>query len=242
MEPQGIFVIKDKENAIAQIESLCKKYNSKSAVNNKQSVALFKAYCRETLNMLETCFATEMQGAARCKQFVEKLLHTDDINIAQIGVSQVFDMSMCLWKIAQNSIRIKDMPSCKKLTEMSPEDAAAAAVDLIKSDIVKGIAKSWLLGVKIKDAIEISDIRRYYNAQIEELQKELREEQREISPIEQFLMDKFNAEIGYCDIADAKTGVDAAKEAVDLLDIAHKNIKKFEQKLNNTTLQINMSL
>lgn len=238
MEPRGIFVINDKENAVAQIEHICTKYNSKNAANNVQSIALFKAYCRETINMLETCFATEMQGAARCKRFVEAFLHTDDINITQIGAIQIFDMLIRLRNIAQNAIRIKDMPSCKKLTELSSEDAIAAATDLIKSDIVKGIAKSWILGTKIKDAIDISDIRKYYNDQIEELQKELREEQREISPIEQFLMDKFNAEIGYCNIASIKTGIGATKEVVGLLDIAHKNIKKFEQQLDNTTLQI----
>lgn len=121
---------------------------------------------------------------------------------------------------------------------MSTEDAATAATDLIKSDIVKGIAKSLLLGTKLKDAIKISDIRKYYNDQIEELQKKLHEEQREISPIEQFLMDKFNAEIGYCDIASVKTGIGATKELVGLLDIARNNIKKFEQQLDNTTLQI----
>lgn len=239
MEPQGIFVIKDKENAVVQIDNICNKYSLKNAANNVQSIAIFKAYCRETIDMLETCFATEMQGAARCKRFVEKFLHTDNINITQIGTIQIFDMLMRLRNIAQNAIRIKDMPSCKKLTELSTEDAIAAATDLIKSDIVKGIAKSLILGTKIKDAIEISDIRKYYNDQIEELQKELREEQREMTPIEQFLMDKFNAEIGYCDIASIKTGVGAAKEIVGLLDIARKNINKFEQQLDNMTLQIN---
>lgn len=238
MTPRGIFVIKGKENAIAQIEHLCKKYNLKNAANNVQSIAIFKAYCRETISMLKICFATEMQGAARCKRFVEAFLHTDDINITQAATIQIFDMLMRLRNIAQNSIRIKDMPSCKKLTELSTEDATAAATDLIKSDIVKGIAKSLLLGTKLKDAIKISDIRKYYNDQIEELQKELHEEQREISPIEQFLMDKFNAEIGYCDIASIKTGIGAAKEVVGLLDIARKNIDKFEQQLDNTTLQI----
>ena len=238
MELRGIFVINDKENAIAQIEHLCKKYSSKNAANNVQFVAQFKAYCRETIDMLETCFATEMQGAARCKRFIEAFLHTDDINIMQAATIQIFGMLMQLRNIAQNAIRIKDMPSCKKLTELSTKDAIAAATDLTKSDIVKGIAKSWILGTKIKDAIEISDIRRYYNDQIEELQKELHEEQREISPIEQFLMDKFNAEIGYCDIASIKTGIGAAKEVVGLLDIARENINKFEQQLDNITLQI----
>lgn len=239
MELRGIFVINDKKNAVAQIEHLCKKYNSKNAANNVQSVALFKAYCRETINILETCFATEMQGAARCKRFVEAFLLTDDINSTQIATMYIFDMLMQLRNIAQNATLIKDLPSCKKLTEMSTDDAIAAATDLIKSDIVKGIAKSLLLGTKFKDVIEISDVRKYYNDQIEELQKELREEQREISPIEQFLMDKFNAEIGYCDIASIKTGIGAAKEVVGLLDIARMNIKKFEQQLDNMTLQIN---
>lgn len=241
MEPRGIFVINDKENAVAQIEHLCKKYSSKNAANNVQSIALFKAYCRETISMLETCFATEMQGAARCKRFVEAFLLTDDINNTQAATIQIFDMLMQLWNIAQNAIRIKDMPSCKKLTELSTEDAIAAATDLIKSDIVKGIAKSWILGTKIKDAIEISDIHKYYNDQIKELQKELQEEQREITPIEQFLMDKFNAEIGYCDIASIKTGIGTAKEVVGLLDIARKNINKFEQQWGKISLQINSS-
>ncbi len=201
-------------------------------------MALFRAYCRKTIDTLETCFATEMQGASRCKRFVEKFAHTDDIKIAQEGPNQIFYMLMQLRDIAQNAILIKDLPSCKKLTELSTEDAIAAATDLIKSDIVKGVAKSLLLGVKIKDAIDISDVRNYYNEQIKELRKELDEEQREISPIEQFLMDKFNAEIGYCDIASIKTGIGAAKEVVGLLDIARKNINKFERQLDNMSLQI----
>ena len=208
MEPQGIFVIKSgKEYAITQIDNLCKKYSSKNAANNIQTIALFKAYCRETIDMLETCFATEMQGASRCRRFVEKCAHTDDINIVQVGSIQIFDMLIHLREIVRNATLIKDMPSCKKLIELSTEDAIAAATDLVKSDIVKGIAKRWLLRTKIKDAIEISDVKNYYNEQIKELQKELDEEYREITPIERFLMDKFNAEIGYCDIASVKTGV-----------------------------------
>ncbi len=241
MNPRGIFVVKDKENAVAQIENLCKKYSLKNASNNVQTIALFRAYCRETIDMLKKCFVTEMQGASRCKRFVETFAHTDNIDIAKAGTIQIFDMLMRLRNIAQNAIRIKDLPSCKKLTELSTEDAVAAATDLVKSDIIKGVAKSWLLGTKIKDAIEISDIRKYYNDQIEELQKELCEEQREISPIEQFLMDKFNAEIGYCDIASIKTGAGIAKEAEGLLNIAYKHIDKFERQLDNMKLQINTS-
>lgn len=71
MEPRGIFVINDKNNAVAEIDNLCKKYNSKNATNNVQSIAIFKSYCRETIDMLEKCFAIEIQGASRCRRFVE---------------------------------------------------------------------------------------------------------------------------------------------------------------------------
>lgn len=78
-----------------------KKYNSKNAANNVQSIAIFKAYCRETIDMIEKCFAIEMQGASRCRRFVEKFLYTDDIIITQIGTAQIFDMLMQLRNIAQ---------------------------------------------------------------------------------------------------------------------------------------------
>lgn len=62
MNPQGIFVIKGKENAVAQIEHLCKKYNLKNAANNVQSIAIFKASCQETISMLENVLLQKCKG------------------------------------------------------------------------------------------------------------------------------------------------------------------------------------
>ncbi len=101
MEPRGIFVIKDKENAVAQIEHLCKNTIQKNAANNVQSVALFKAYCRETISMLETCFATEMQRCHPLQTICRSILYTDDINNTQAATIQIFDMLMQLRNIAQ---------------------------------------------------------------------------------------------------------------------------------------------
>ena len=49
-----------------------------------------------------------------------------------------------------------------------------------------------------------------------------------ISPMEQFLLDKFNAEIGYCNIALFKAGIGAAEELKWLVEIGKKHIEKFE--------------
>ncbi len=109
MKPQGIFVVKDKENAVAQIDNLCKKYNSKNADNNRQFMALFRAYCQETIDLLEKCFATEMQGASRCKRFVEKFTHTDNIDSKSRHYS---------------SIRYVDAPS-RHCTKCNPDKGLA---------------------------------------------------------------------------------------------------------------------
>lgn len=46
--------------------------------------------------------------------------------------------------------------------------------------------------------------------------------------MEQFLLDKFNAEIGYCNIALFKAGIDAVEELKGLVEIGKKHIEKFE--------------
>ena len=65
-----------------------------------------------------------------------------------------------------------------------------------------------------------------------ELQREANEEQHIVVPIEQFLIDKCNAEIGYCDMAMIKIGLKATTEINELVDSAHKNIDKFEKEMN----------
>lgn len=123
---------------------------------------------------------------------------------------------------------------------MSSKDLAAAASDLVKSDIVKGVAKTILIGLGIADSIGISDVRNYYCNLKTELQMELAENNRPISPTEQFLMEKFDAEIGYCDLALQKAGLGMPKESADLVDIARKNIVKFESRRSDS-VQFNMN-
>ena len=57
---------------------------------------------------------------------------------------------------------------------------------------------------------------------------------RSISPIEQFLLDKFNAEIGYCNIALFKAGIGAVEELKGLVEIGKKHIEKYENEYRST--------
>ncbi len=52
--------------------------------------------------------------------------------------------------------------------------------------------------------------------------------------MEQFLLDKFNAEIGYCNIALFKAGIGAVEELKGLAEIGKKHIEKFEKEYRSS--------
>ena len=126
------------------------------------------------------------------------------------------------------SIPVKDLPSCKKLTELSEKDAIAAAKDLIKNDIVKAGIGLFLLGVKVGEMVQVSHVKNFYNEQLDILQSDIRDAGRCSNEIENRLIEKFNAEIGYCNLAFVKIGIDSAKEVVGLLDKSKQDIQKYE--------------
>lgn len=241
MDHKGLFVLKRGKNEILnQIQQVCKGQGFDSVISEKQRVSLFKTCCRRTIDVIDDCFASEMYGPSRCKQIVKNLMLCDDIEQVENGRVVVLNLLSDLYCIAQNAVKISDLPSCKRLTEMSSKDLAAAASDLVKSDIVKGVAKTILIGLGIADSIGISDVRNYYCNLKTELQRELAENNRQIRPAEQFLMEKFDAEIGYCDLASQKAGLGMLKESADLVDIARKNIVKFESRKSDS-VQFNMN-
>lgn len=220
---------KDKEYVLAKIDTLCKKYHNRIGANDEQRKALFRSYCHDTVEVFDECFEITMLGMKRCINKVEGFRKCDNINI-EAATSVILMMLADLRALVMEMIPIKDLPSCKKLTELSLEDAISKAKDLVKNDIVKEGASTLLLCKKAYDVVTIQDVRSYYQNCLEELQSEIQIKDGQISPIEQFLLDKFNAELGYCHIAMFKTGIGASKEIGDLVEIAKKDIEKYEQK------------
>ena len=53
----------------------------------------------------------------------------------------------------------------------------------------------------------------------------------ESCPVELFLIDKFNAEIGYCNIALLKAGMGVTEELKALVEIGRAHIEKYENNL-----------
>ena len=229
MELLGIFVtVKPKVEALAMIDGFTHKYDNKHSCNARQDVALFKAYCHDAAKVITECFASEMWGPQRCVRRLEYFRSNDDVALLKPMSLEAGGMLLGLRNIIAESIPIKDLPSCKRLTELSTGDAISAINDLGKNSIVKTVVCAGLLGKNISDSIEISDVEKYYLRQIEELKRELAEEHREMCNIEVFLMAKYQAELGYCHQARVKTGIGTVKEIVGIINNASEAIRKYE--------------
>lgn len=237
-----IFVaIKETDYIEAQIGGLCEKYNNRCGADYVQQRALFRSYCYDTIKLFEDCFETSMLGIQRCITKVEVYRRIDDLDIRR-ATFDIVDLLCELKDMVRTMVPIKDLPSCKKLTELSAEDIVSKAKDLVKNDFVKAAVGAYLLGSKVNDVVKIEDVRGYYSERLAQLNSEIQTKGKGISPMEQFLLDKFNAEIGYCNIALFKAGIGAVEEYKGLVEIGKKHIEKFEKEYRSSERRKEMYL
>ena len=229
-----IFVaIKETDYIEAQIGGLCEKYNNRCGADYVQQRALFRSYCYDTIKLFEDCFETSMLGIQRCVSKVKGYQTIDNLDIRR-ATFDIVDMLCELKDIVRTMVPIKYLPSCKRLTELSAEDIVSKAKDLVKNDIVKAVVGVYLLGSKVNDLVKIEDVKGYYSERLAQLNSEIQTKGKGISPMEQFLLDKFNAEIGYCNIALFKARIGAAEELKGLAEIGKKHIERFEKEYRSS--------
>lgn len=230
MELLGIFITKKgKDEVLAIFDSLNQKYGVKHSTNVRQEIALCKSFCHDVAKAITECFEAEMWGPKRCLRRLEQYQSNDNVDKVPAVAFDTIGILLGLRKIIVDAIAIKDLPSCKHLTELSTGDAVSVINDLGKNNIVKAIVCAGLLGKNIADRIEISDVEKFYMRQIEELEHELAEEHREMCDIELFLMAKYRAELGYCHQARVKTGLSIVKEIVGIIKNADEVIRKYKE-------------
>lgn len=230
MQISGIFiVVKDKESSLEQFNQLKERYGTlHGGYNRHQEVNLCKAYCHDLQSAIKECFEYEMYAPQKCLKKLAAFQKNDDPSKVSTISFQAGDIASGLYTIIKNSVPIKDFPSCKKLSELSIDDAVSAINDLGKNKIVKVAVCSILLGKKIYDRIQISDIESFYKERICELETELHEIERPAIDMEEYLLMKFKAELGYCQKARIKTGLGAVKEIVGIIGNIDDAIENYE--------------
>ena len=82
----------------------------------------------------------------------------------------------------------------------------------------------------MNDVVNIEDVKNYYADRLKQLDCEIQVKGGSVSPIEQYLLDKFNAEIGYCNLALFKSGIGITNELKGLVETGKKHIERFESR------------
>lgn len=226
-----IFLLKkDKDFVLDKIDKIFRKYQTINATNDVQRRTIMRQCCHDIDCLLDECFEPSLLGVAKCKQKTNKCYCVDNPMLVDASFCILGRLLSDLKARTYNAIPLKDYPSCRKLVGLSPEDVVSKTKDLVKNDIVKAGVCFLLLGLGVGKAINIADIKKLYKGFLDELQKEILEKNDGISPVEQELMDWFNAEIGYCDLAMCKAGISIGENVAELIDIAQKNIERYENR------------
>ena len=77
--------------------------------------------------------------------------------------------------------------------------------------------------------IQISDIESFYEERIKELETEIQLAGRPPIDMEKYLLNKFKAELGYCQKARIKTGLGVVKEIIGIIGNIDAAIEKYEE-------------
>lgn len=151
MKLDEIYVaVKEIDYIETRINALCEKYNHYRGVSIGQQKAWLRNYCHDTILLLDDCFETSMLGMRRCKARLAAYQNRDDVGIDNATID-IFNILCELKQLVRTMVPIKDLPSCKKLAELSAEDIVSKAKNLVKSDIVKAGVGALLLGFKMDD-------------------------------------------------------------------------------------------
>lgn len=236
MAVSGIFIIvKEKEEALDIFNGLKSKYGFlHGGYSSIQELKLLKAYCHDVIGAIVECFESQMYGPSAYIKKIADIQQSDDLYRISSNAMHVANIAIDLYNIIDESIPLKDFPSCRKLAELSVADAVSAGNDLIGKHIVKASVCCALLGKNVSDIVKIADVEDFYIGRINELNFELRELGREPIPMETYLLKKFKAELGYCSEARVKAGLGIAKEIIGLIGSAADAINDYESMIPKT--------
>lgn len=227
----GLYIIKKDVNDVRmEISQIMKNYKVGLSVFEEKVAS--KRYCEMTWRLLENYFEPGMCGVEKCKRLLKPYKDSDDINLLRIGKNISDEILLELSSMMNNTIPLKDFPSCKEILNCSTDIAVECVKDMANSKFAKiGIGLVSLLS-KGKDTVTAVDVWNFYFTIKKELEREMHEESWVLSPVEQELYYKAKAECGYCFKAMLKTGFGIVHELKGIIDeaTADDDIRQFEER------------
>lgn len=233
--------------AMAPIEALHKdvadafEYAQKHKVLlNQSDIASQRAFCDKVYKILSTRMVQGLHAVEKTKKKIKEGMTSDYATLLMATSSYALGILCDIKDRFAHVIPLSEFPSCKHMLSLEKDLVKTAIKELCEDDpVVKQLINIGAIAKGIYDANTIIQVLLFYKNFVLELEREQNDEHWTLCEIEQWLLDKANAECGYCYIALLKVGCTLSKDIHDFIDEtkAHASIHHFEEKWQNHSEQ-----
>ena len=233
--------------AMAPIEALHKdvadafEYAKKhKVILNQSDIASQRVFCEKVYKILSTRMVQGLYSVEKTKKKIKEGMTSDNATLLMATSSYALGILCDIKDRFAHVIPLSDFPTCKHMLSLEKDLIKTAIKELCEDNpIVKQLINIGAIAKGIYDANTIIQVLLFYKNFVLELEREQNEEHWHLCETEQWLLDKSNAECGYCYLALLKVGCTLSKDINDFIDEAkaHASIHHFEDTYHNPTDQ-----
>jgi hypothetical protein len=207
---------------------------------NQSDIASQRAFCDKVYKILSTRMVQGLYAVEKTKKKIKEGMTSDNMTLLMVTSSDALGILCDIKNRFAHVIPLSDFPSCKHMLSLEKDLIKTAIKELCEDNpIVKQLINIGAIAKGIYDANTIIQVLLFYKNFVVELEREQNDEHWTLCEMEQWLLDKSNAECGYCYLALLKVGYTLSEDIHDFIDEAkaHQSIHHFEAKWHNQNKQ-----
>ena len=203
---------------------------------NQYDTASQRAFCEKVYKLLSTRMVQGVYAVEKTKKKIKEGMTSDNATLLMATSSYALGILCDIKDRFAHVIPLSEFPSCKHMLSLEKDLIKTAIKELCEDNpVVKQLINIGAIAQGIYDANAIIQVLLFYKNFVLELEREQNDEHWTLCKMEQWLLDKANAECGYCYLALLKVGCTLSKDIYDFIDEAKANqsIHNFEEKYHN---------
>ena len=203
---------------------------------NRSDVESKRAFCDKVYKILSTRLLQGLYAVEKTKKKLKAEMTSDNAILLMDASAYAFGVICDIKNRFADTIPLSEFPSCKHMLSLEIDLIKTAIKELCDNNpVIKQLINIGAIAKGIYDASTIIQVLLFYKNFVLELEKEQNDEHWTLCEMEQWLLDKANAECGYCYLALLKVGCTLSKDIHDFIDEAKANqsIHHFEETWHN---------
>ena len=207
---------------------------------NQCDTASQRTFCNKVYKILSIRLTQGLYAVEKTKKKLKDGMTSDNVTILSGACTYAYSVLCDIKDRFAHVIPLSDLPSCKHMLSLEKDLIKTAIKELCEGNpVVKQFVNIGAIAKGIYDADTIIQVLLFYKDFVVELEREQNDEHWTLCEMEQWLLDKANAECGYCYLALLKVGCTLSIDIRDFIDEAkaHQSIHNFEERYHNPNEQ-----